>query len=72
MIIVMSNVATEEQIESVIKRIEQKGREANVSRGTERTVIGAIGDERSLDPELLESLPGVERRRSILLSLIKL
>ena len=61
MIIVMSNVATEEQIESVIKRIEEKGLEANVSRGTERTVIGAIGDERSLDPELLESLPGVEQ-----------
>ena len=32
MIIVMSNVATEEQIESVIKRIEEKGLEANVSR----------------------------------------
>ena len=61
MIIVMSNAATEEQIESVIKRIEEKGLEANVSRGTERTVIGAIGDERSLDPELLESLPGVEQ-----------
>ncbi|MCX7191125.1 MAG: 3-deoxy-7-phosphoheptulonate synthase, partial [Candidatus Methylopumilus sp.] len=61
MIIVMSNVATEEQIESVIKRIEEKGLEASVSRGTERTVIGAIGDERSLDPELLESLPGVEQ-----------
>ena len=61
MIIVMSNSATEEQIESVIKRIEEKGLEANVSRGTERTVIGAIGDERSLDPELLESLPGVEQ-----------
>ena len=61
MIIVMSSAATEEQIESVIKRIEEKGLEANVSRGTERTVIGAIGDERSLDPELLESLPGVEQ-----------
>jgi len=61
MIIVMSNAATEEQIEAVIKRIEEKGLEANVSRGTERTVIGAIGDERSLDPELLESLPGVEQ-----------
>jgi len=65
MIIVMSNVATEEQIESVIKRIEEKGLEANVSRGTERTVIGAIGDERSLDPELLESLPGVEQALNI-------
>jgi len=75
MIIVMSNAATEEQIESVIKRIEEKGLEANVSRGTERTVIGAIGDERSLDPELLESLPGVEQalhKRFTLLSLIKL
>lgn len=61
MIIVMNKVATEEQIDAVLVRIKEKGLDANVSKGTERTVIGAIGDERLLDPELLESLPGVEQ-----------
>lgn len=30
-----------------------------------KTVIGAVGDERLLDPELLQSLPGVEQALSI-------
>ena len=61
MIIVMNKISTEEQINAVLARIKEKGLDANVSKGTERTVIGAIGDERLLDPELLESLPGVEQ-----------
>ncbi|OIR00020.1 phospho-2-dehydro-3-deoxyheptonate aldolase [mine drainage metagenome] len=61
MIIVMSNTADEAQIEAVIKQIKKQGLDANISRGTERTVIGAIGDERKLDGELLEALPGVEQ-----------
>ncbi len=61
MIIVMSNSATEEQIENVVSRIKQKGLEANISKGVEKTLVGAVGDERLLDPELLQSLPGVEQ-----------
>jgi 3-deoxy-7-phosphoheptulonate synthase len=33
----------------------------NVSRGEERTVIGVLGDERQIEWEHLELLPGVER-----------
>lgn len=65
MIIVMNNTATDEQIENVVSRIKQKGLEGTVSKGTEKTVIGAVGDERLLDPELLQSLPGVEQALSI-------
>ena len=61
MIIVMQHHASEEQIEAVVKQLSKQGLEANISRGTERTVIGAIGDERRLDGELLESLSGVEQ-----------
>ena len=61
MIIVMNKMATEEQIDNVLIKIRDKGLEGNVSKGVEKTVIGAIGDERLLDPELLESLPGVEQ-----------
>ncbi|MDN5754104.1 MAG: 3-deoxy-7-phosphoheptulonate synthase [Nitrosospira sp.] len=60
MIIVMNNDATNEQIGSVANKIRSFGLDANISRGTERTVIGAIGDERKLDPEMFDSLAGVE------------
>ncbi|MDC6484860.1 3-deoxy-7-phosphoheptulonate synthase [Methylophilaceae bacterium] len=65
MIIVMNNSATEEHIENVLNKIKEKGLEGTVSKGTEKTVIGAVGDERLLDPELLQSLPGVEQALSI-------
>ena len=65
MIIVMSNTATEGHIENVLEKIKEKGLEGTVSKGTEKTVIGAVGDERLLDQELLQSLPGVEQALSI-------
>ncbi len=60
MIIVMNKDVTEEQIGTVIKKIQDLGHEVNISRGTKRTVIGAIGDESKLDSEQFDSLPGVE------------
>lgn len=60
MIIVMENGATDAQIDAVVHKIKEYGCDANVSRGTERTVIGAIGDERKIDQEAVDALPGVE------------
>ena len=60
MIIVMGKNVTDDQIGTVVKKLEAAGLQANISRGIERTVIGAIGDERSLDPEMFTPLPGVE------------
>ncbi|WP_090827881.1 3-deoxy-7-phosphoheptulonate synthase [Nitrosovibrio tenuis] len=60
MIIVMNSGATDEQIGGVVSKIQSFGLDANVSRGMERTVIGALGDERTLDPEMFNSLGGVE------------
>ena len=65
MIIVMSSEATEQQIDGVVKKIKEAGLDANISRGTERTVIGAIGDERKLEQEYFEALPGVEQAMHI-------
>jgi 3-deoxy-7-phosphoheptulonate synthase len=65
MIIVMSSDATEQQIEGVVNKIKEAGLDANISRGTERTVIGAIGDERKLEQEYFEALPGVEQAMHI-------
>lgn len=60
MIIIMNGGVTDEQVDAVVKKIKSFGLDANISRGTERTVIGAIGDERKLDSEMFDSLPGVE------------
>ena len=61
MIIVMHADATEAQIEAVVQRIREHGLDINVSRGMERTLVGAIGDERKLSQELFETMPGVEQ-----------
>jgi 3-deoxy-7-phosphoheptulonate synthase len=65
MIIVMNSDATDQHIEAVVRRIREQGLDVNISRGTERTVIGAIGDERKLDHELLEAMTGVEQALNI-------
>ena len=61
MIIVMEPDAGEREIDAVAARIRAHGLDVHISRGTERTLIGAIGDERKLTPEMFETLPGVER-----------
>jgi 3-deoxy-7-phosphoheptulonate synthase len=60
MIIIMNNDVTEEQIARVVDRLEGMGAGVNVSRGVERTVIGALGDESKIDKEALDALPGVD------------
>jgi 3-deoxy-7-phosphoheptulonate synthase len=60
MIIIMGSEVTDAEIGTVVKKLENAGLQANISRGVERTVIGAIGDERKLTPEMFTPLPGVE------------
>jgi len=66
MIIVMQPDAGDAQIAAVEAKIRAHGLDVHISRGTERTLIGAIGDERKLDPEMFDPLPGVERSLHIL------
>jgi 3-deoxy-7-phosphoheptulonate synthase len=61
MIIVMQSDAGNREIGAVEARIREHGLDVHISRGTERTLIGAIGDERTLTPEMFETMPGVER-----------
>jgi 3-deoxy-7-phosphoheptulonate synthase len=65
MIIVMQPEAGADQIEAVEAKIRAHGLEVHVSRGTERTLIGAVGDERALDPEMFDPMPGVEKSMHI-------
>src|ERR671914_2466733 len=48
-------------IDRVVGEIERMGSRAHLSRGQFRTVIGAIGEEGSLDQNHLASLDGVEK-----------
>jgi 3-deoxy-7-phosphoheptulonate synthase len=62
MIIVMKQGAAPKENRAVIARIKELGYTAHPIYGKERTVIGAIGDERGkFVLQALESLPGVER-----------
>ena len=61
MIIILKPSATEAEIALVVKKIEGFGLVAHISKGTERTIIGAIGDERVLQDRPLEAFPFVEQ-----------
>ncbi len=43
MIVILKRGATDQQVDRVANTIEQAGFSAHVSRGEERTIIGAIG-----------------------------
>lgn len=61
MIIVMRAGAPEEQLQEIIRKITDLGYQPHLIRGTQRNVVGAIGDERGKARlQSLESLPGVE------------
>jgi 3-deoxy-7-phosphoheptulonate synthase len=60
MIVVMRRDAKEQDIEHMIQQVESLGMKPTVLRGTERTVIAAIGDERQAPVGVLESGPGVD------------
>lgn len=59
MIVVMEQNVANEKIDNVANRILELGLKAHIIRGTERTVIAAVGDERKIKVESFESYPGV-------------
>ncbi len=68
MVIVMAS-RKKEDIDYVVKKVEELGYKAHLIEGVQRTVIAAIGDERGKHRlQSLESLPHVERVFPILRS----
>jgi 3-deoxy-7-phosphoheptulonate synthase len=59
MIIILRRNATEEQIHRVVSAIEEAGFGAHISRGEERTIIGAIGTSPEMRPHLMEMFEGL-------------
>jgi 3-deoxy-7-phosphoheptulonate synthase len=61
MIIVMQAGASEEQLQELLRRVKEFGYHPHLIRGTQRNVVGAVGDERGKAKlQSLEALAGVE------------
>lgn len=66
MIIILKKDASKEQAEELLGIIEKHGLKPLYMPGTERTVLGALGDERVLGTLSLDAIPFVERVLPIL------
>lgn len=66
MIIILNQGATKQQADELLKLIEDSGLKPLYMPGTERTVLGALGDERVLARLHLDSHPTVDRILPIL------
>ncbi len=66
MIIVMRPEHEEEDLTRIVRRLEDMGLRTHISKGEQRTIVGAIGDERVIAEIPMESFPGVEKVLPIL------
>lgn len=61
MIILMKPDYSEKDLENVCEFLARKGLSYHISKGTERTIVGIIGDKKVLEGYPVELLPGVEK-----------
>ena len=59
MVVVMEERASEEQVQHVIAQLVEKGFDVHRSTGQLRSVLGAVGGNRSFDTRLIEVMDGV-------------
>jgi 3-deoxy-7-phosphoheptulonate synthase len=62
-IIVLKPGTSEEDLRHIIKKLESRGLQANLSKGAERTIVGVIGDTSNVTEEeenAIRVMPGVE------------
>jgi len=59
MIVILAGGATDEQVAQVVGAIEDAGFRAHVSRGEERTIIGAVGTSPEMRGHLMEMFRGL-------------
>ena len=60
MIVILKQKATQEQIERLTKQIEAKGLKVNPVIGTEKSILGLVGDTTQIDPSNIEASEIVE------------
>ena len=61
MIIVMKSNSKDNDIQEISKVLSSLGLGVHISKGSERTIIGVIGDKRKLSDVPLELMSGVEK-----------
>ena len=62
-IIVLTPGATEKELKHLVKKLKGRGLQVNISKGTERTIIGVIGDTSKITEDEengIRVMPGVE------------
>src|SRR5687768_9562536 len=59
MLVVMQHDATREQIDHVVRVIEEMGYQARAMPGSQRTAVGLVGNDGRVDSSRIEALPGV-------------
>src|SRR5690348_2299430 len=59
MLVVMENHATPEQVDRVVRVIEEMGYQARPMPGEMRTAVGLVGNDGRVDSSRIEALPGV-------------
>jgi 3-deoxy-7-phosphoheptulonate synthase len=59
MLVVMQQDATREQIDRVVRVIEEMGYQARSMPGSQRTAVGLVGNDGRVDSSRIEALPGV-------------
>ena len=60
MIVVLKKGTTDEQLDNLVAWLKTQGVEPDVSRGTDITIVGLVGDVSKIDTELIEALDIVE------------
>ncbi len=61
MIIVMKKGCTQQDVEQIIEMLKEHGLGANLSTGSQATIIGILGDKAKLNDVNLELMDGVEK-----------
>ena len=60
MVVVLKKGTTDEQLENLVSWLKSQGVEPDVSKGTDITIVGLVGDVSHIDTELIEALDIVE------------
>ncbi len=66
MIIVLKPNVTKDEVKHIKDKIESLGLRTHISEGSERSIIGVIGDERLLTDKPIEAISGVEKVMPVL------
>ncbi|MBS6042988.1 MAG: 3-deoxy-7-phosphoheptulonate synthase [Clostridium baratii] len=61
MIVILKPKVKEEEIKKITRELESKGVSVNPVIGKDMSILGLVGDTRSLDPTQIEANPNVER-----------